>query len=170
MRFVPAQPIVDLHRYREVRMPRDDVWAWFLAHPGRLLALDPLHARVEPVDLPLERGSRTLVHHEFPLGYREERVAQVTVLRPHVIGFGERVVRGTDWFPHSYRFDVAELDAGTSIVGFHLRGRFRMPGARWWWLPWFTRLAPTRIDQALARLEDALLRRDGEPGLASMPS
>ena len=160
MDIVPAPPVVDLRRYREVGAPRSEVWDWFLSRPEELMALDPLHARIEPVGLPLRRGSRVLIHHEFPLGYREDRVAQVTVLRPFVIGFGERVVSGTDWFPHSYRFSLAGLDDRTCVVGFHLRGRFRMPGARWWWLPWFTRLAPARIDQALVRLEAALLRRD----------
>lgn len=153
----PEKPIIDVRAFREIRFPRERVWEWMITHPCELLQVDSLHARVEPPELPLAKGDRILVHHEFPLGYRERRYAQINRLEPYVIGFGELVEEGRfDYFPHSYRFSVAELDAGTCIVGFDLRGRFRIPAARWWWMPIFRQLAPGRLEAALRRLERSL--------------
>jgi len=138
-----------------------------LANPCELLGFDPLHARVEPPELPLRKGMRIWIHHEFPFGYRERRYAQINRLEPYTIGFGELRAPGRrDYFPHSYSFTLDALGSAECIVQFRLRGRFRIPAARWWWLPWFRWSSPRRTEQALARLEASLLRgMQGEPAL-----
>ncbi len=152
-------PFVDLIRYREIALPREEIWDWMLTHPCELLAVEGFHARIDPPALPLRKGDAIRIHHVFPLGYRESRSARINKLTPYVIGFGEVADPGVhDFFPHSYRFRVAELDADRSVVGFDVRGRFRIPGARWLWMPWFSRIAPGRLDEALERLEQALAR------------
>ncbi len=153
----PDDATIDLERFRKIGFPREAVWEWMLGHPCELLSIDPLHARVEVPGLPLEKGDRILIHHEFPLGYRERRYAQINKIEPYVIGFGELTEEGRfDYFPHSYRFSVADLDSESCVVGFHLRGRFRFPAARWWWMPWFRQIAPARFEDALDELEASI--------------
>ncbi len=157
-------PAIDVIGYREVGFSREAVWDWMLTHPCELLATEGFHARVDPPTLPLRKGDRILIHHELPLGYRERRYARINKLEPYVIGFGEVARPGVyDFFPHSYRFRLAELDAARCIVRFDVRGRFRIPGGRVWWMPWFQHTAPRRLEQLFDRLDDALRRDLGEP-------
>ena len=153
------EPFIDLKAFREVGFPREKVWAWMLTHPCELLATEGFHAHVDPPTLPLCKGDRIMVRHEFPLGLRENRYARINKLAPYVIGFGEVAERGVyDFFPHSYRFSVAELGPETSVVGFDVRGRFRIPGGRWLWMPWFQHIAPGRLENLLGRLDEALAK------------
>lgn len=148
------EPFIDLKAHREVAFPRQRVWEWMITHPAELLATEGYHARVEPARLPIAKGDRIMIHHELPLGIRESRHARINKLAPYVIGFGEVSEPGVyDFFPHSYRFSLAELDAETTVVGFDIRGRFRIPGGRFLWMPWFRQLAPARLQNLLGRLD-----------------
>lgn len=173
----PPTPIVDYSGYRELPFARERVWRWMLDHPAELLALDPFHARVEAPPLPLERGVRIPIDHEFPFGYRERRDARINALRPYVIGFGEVRNRGYDAFPHSYRFKLGEAEPNRTILCFDIRGRFRLPAARFWLVPVFDQIAPGRIRRGLARLAATIhahLRESSSPGdqtpSASLPT
>ena len=156
---------IDICGFREVPFPRAKIWEWMLTHPVELLGTEAFHARVEPPSLPLAKGDKIMIHHEFPVGrlrYRESRYARINKLAPFVIGFGEVALPGVyDFFPHSYRFRLAELDADTTVVGLDLRGRFRIPAGRLLWMPWFQRIAPGRLQNMLARLDAVLCRALG---------
>ena len=143
--------------YRKIAFPRPKIWEWMLTHPVELLGSVDFHERVEPPALPLAKGDKIMIHHAFPLGYRESRYARINKLAPFVIGFGEVALPGVyDYFPHSYRFRLAELDADTTVVGLDLRGRFQIPGGRVLWMPWFRLLSPFLMENTFDRLEAAV--------------
>jgi len=157
---------VHVERRRELAAPASTVWAWMHAAPGLPLFTVNVfhHAAVLGAPGPLAVGSRVEVEHRF-CGRREARVARIARLAAHAdgggeIGWGEVKAAGDDWFPHGQHLEVRALDGGRSLLLNRLRGSFRLPGARWWLVPWYRHVLPLVLDAENAEVARAV---EGRP-------
>jgi hypothetical protein len=96
-----------------------------------------------------------IMHHIWGL-YRQIRIARIRVHRKYFVAWGELQEHGLDRFPHSQSFMVVPLDTHTCLVVNRLRGQFRIPGARYWFLPLYRQLAPRILDYENRRIAAAV--------------
>src|SRR5262249_13182738 len=74
----------------------------------------------------------------------------------YFVAWGELQEHGIDRFPHSQSFTVVPLDAQSCLDINRLRGQFRIPGARYWFLPLYSQLAPRILDYENRRIAAAV--------------
>ncbi len=94
-------------------------------------------------------------HHIWGL-YRQTRLARIRAYRKYFVAWGELQEHGFDRLPHSQSFTVVPLDAQSCLVVNRLRGQFRIPGARYWFLPLYRQLAPRILDYENRRIAAAV--------------
>lgn len=133
---------IRLSRQREIRAPAERVWDWMRDARGLgLFRVNVFHARAETIAPELGVGARVQILHR--LGFASElREARLTALAPFEIAWAETKIGGADWFPHAQRFILDPLDPQRCRVENTLEGTFRLPGARWWLLPWYRHVLP----------------------------
>jgi len=102
----------------------------------------------------LEVGTEILIDHAL-LWRREARIARITELEPFTIAWTEIKATGEDWFPHFQRFEVTAIADDRCRVHNTLKGRFRLPGARWWLVPWYRHVLPLVLHAENRRLARA---------------
>ena len=94
-------------------------------------------------------------HHIWGL-YRQTRIARIRAYRKYFVAWGEFQEHGLDRFPHSQSFTVVPVDDESCLVVNRLRGQFRIPGARYWFLPLYRQLAPRILDYENRRIAAAV--------------
>ena len=156
VRRTAYSPIVyECERGLQINASADTVWDW-MADARRLLSLNIFHVAV-PYPEPVTRAGLCvpIMHHIWGL-YRQTRIARIRAYRKYFVGWGELQEQGLDRFPHSQSFTVVPLDAQTCLVVNRLRGQFRIPGARYWFLPLYRQLAPRILDYENRRIAAAV--------------
>ncbi len=137
--------IYQCERRLRINASADTVWQW-MADVRHLLQLNIFHTAVvfpEPVK---QTGIRVPIRHNICGLYRRTRMARIRTYRKYFVAWSELQEQGTDWFPHSQSFTVVPIDGQSCMVVNHLRGKFFMPGARYWFLPFYGMLAPRLLD------------------------
>ena len=145
-------PIVyECERCLQINAPADTVWYW-MTDARRLLSLNIFHVAVTYPE-PVTRVGLCvpIMHHIWGL-YRQIRTARIRAYRKYFVAWGELQEHGLDRFPHSQSFTVVPLDLQTCLVVNRLRGQFRIPGARYWFLPLYRQLAPRILDYENRRI------------------
>ena len=142
-------------RRRRINASADMVWRW-MADVRRLLRLNIFHAAVEYPEPVMQAGLRIPIRHNIFGLYRQTRLARIRAYRKYFVAWGEPQEHGTDRFPHSQSFTVVSLDAQSCLVINRLRGQFRIPGARYWFLPLYSQLAPRILDYENRRIAAAV--------------
>lgn len=132
-------------RCRRINAPADTVWRW-MADVRRLLRLNVFHAAVDYPEPVMQTGLQVPIRHNICGLYRQTRVARIRAYRRYFVAWGELQAHGLDRFPHSQSFTVVPLDAESCLVVNRLRGQFRIPAARYWFLPLYRQLAPRILD------------------------
>src|SRR5215510_6562638 len=139
----------------------DTVWGW-MADVRRLLSLNIFHVAVAYSEPVMQVGLRVpVLHHIWGL-YRQTRIARIRAYRKYFVAWGELQEHGIDRFPHSQSFRVVPLDAQSCLLVNRLRGQFRIPGARYWFLPLYRQLAPRILDDENRRIAAAVAALEGE--------
>jgi len=133
----------------------DTVWSW-MADVRRLLELNIFHAAIEYPEPVLRAGLQVPIRHNICGLYRQTRLARIRAYRKYFVAWGELQEHGIDRFPHSQSFTVVPLDAQSCLVINRLRGQFRIPGARYWFLPLYRQLAPRILDYENRRIAAAV--------------
>jgi hypothetical protein len=127
-----------------------------MADVRRLLRLNIFHTGVEYPEPVIQAGLQVPIRHNIFGLYRRTRIARIRAYRKYFVAWGEFQEYGTDWFPHSQSFTVVPLDAQSCLVINRLRGQFRIPGARYWFLPLYKQLAPRILDCENRRIAAAV--------------
>jgi hypothetical protein len=153
----PHAPVVyECERRLQINASADTVWDW-MADARRLLSLNIFHVAVMYSEPVMQAGLCVpIVHHIWGL-YCQTRVARIRAYRKYFVAWGELQEHGFDRFPHSQSFTVVPLDAQTCLVVNRLRGQFRIPGARYWFLPVYRQLAPRILDYENRRIATAVM-------------
>jgi hypothetical protein len=157
VRHTAYSPIVyECERCLQINVSADTVWDW-MADARRLLSLNIFHAAV-PYPEPVTRAGLCIpiMHHIWGL-YRQTRIARIRAYRKYFVAWGEFQEHGLDRFPHSQSFTVVPLDEQSCLVVNRLRGQFRIPGARYWFLPLYRQLAPRILDYENRRIAEAVM-------------
>jgi ligand-binding SRPBCC domain-containing protein len=124
-----------------IKAPADTVWHW-MSDVRRLLSLNLFHAAVTYPEPVRQSGLRIPVRHSIFGLYRRTRMARIHTYEKYVVAWGELQEEGIDRFPHSQSFKVVPIDAQTCMIINRLRGKFRLPAGRYWFLPFYRWLAP----------------------------
>ena len=150
-------PIVyECERFLQINASADTVWDW-MADARRLLSLNIFHVAVTYPEPVMQAGlCIPIMHHIWGL-YRQTRIARIRAYRKYFVAWGELQEYGLDRFPHSQSFTVVPLDEQTCLVVNRLRGQFRIPGARYWFLPLYRQLAPRILDYENRRIAAAVM-------------
>ena len=138
-------------RRLQIEAPAEAVWDW-MSDLRRLLSLNPFHVQVDSAQPVNKAGQRVPVRHNVFGLYRRVRIARIRVYRPFHVAWGELQEHGRDWFPHSQSFTVLPVGAHRCTIVNRLRGKFPLPGARYWLLPFYHRLACRILDQENMKL------------------
>lgn len=143
----PTRPAVvyTCERCLRINASADAVWHW-MADVRRLLRLNIFHTAVEYLEPVMQAGLQVPIRHNIFGLYRQTRLARIRAYRPYFVAWGELQEHGLDRFPHSQSFTVVPLDAQSCLVVNRLRGQFRIPAARYWFLPLYRLLAPRILD------------------------
>jgi hypothetical protein len=118
----------------------------------RLLSLNIFHVAVTYPEPVMRVGLCVPIMHHIWGFYRQIRIARIRAYRKYFVAWGEFQKHGLDRFPHSQSFTVVPLDPQTCLVVNRLRGQFRIPGARYWFLPLYRQLAPCILDYENRRI------------------
>lgn len=143
--------VYQCERRLQIEAPAEAVWDW-MADVRRLLSLNPFHVHVDSAWPINKAGQRVPVRLNVFGLYRRVRIARTRVYRPFHVAWGELQERGRDWFPHSQSFTVLPVDGQRCTIVNRLRGKFALPGARYWLLPFYHRLACRILDQENLKL------------------
>lgn len=146
-------------RSRRMDASADVVWQW-MSDVRRLLRLNVFHVAVDYPAPVRQAGIRVPIVHSIGGLYRQVRVAYIRAYRPYFVAWGELRPYGRDRFPHSQSFTVVPVDAGHCLVQNHLRGTWDLPGAGFWFLPLYGRLAPRLLDLENRRIAAAVATGD----------
>ena len=140
-----TEAAVRVERTARLFAPAERVWEWMCdARTLTLFHLNVFHAHAECDEAELAPGVRVRIDHK--LGWkRERRVARISKLEPFEIAWAEVKEEGEDWFPHFQRFTLTP-DGPECRLRNALRGTFRLPGARWWLVPWYRHVLPRVLD------------------------
>lgn len=147
--------IYHCERRLQISAAADTVWHW-MADARRLLRLNIFHTAVlysEPV---LQAGLRIPIAHNICGLYHRTRIARIRIYHKYVVAWGELQAEGKDWFPHSQSFTVLPIDAQSCFIVNQLRGKFFMPGARYWFLPFYRLIAPRILDHENHQIASAV--------------
>ena len=146
VRHIACSPLVyECERCLQIKASADIVWDW-MADARRLLSLNLFHVAVTCPEPVMQVGLCVpIMHHIWGL-YRQTRIARIRAYHKYFVAWGELQEHGLDRFPHSQSFTVVPLDEQSCLVVNRLRGQFRIPGARYWFLPLYRRLAPRILD------------------------
>ena len=143
--------VYECERQLQIEAPAEVVWDW-MSDVRRILSLNPFHVCVDSA-LPVNQaGQRVPVRHNVFGLYRRVRIARIRVYRPFHVAWGELQEHGRDRFPHSQSFTVLPVDAQRCRIVNRLRGKFDLPGARYWVLPFYHHLACRILDQENRKL------------------
>jgi hypothetical protein len=137
--------VYECERCLQITASADTVWDW-MADARRLLSLNIFHVAVAYPEPVMRAGLCVPIMHHIWGPYRQIRIARIRVHRKYFVAWGELQEHGLDRFPHSQSFTVVPLDTQTCLVVNRLRGQFRIPGARYWFLPLYRQLAPRLLD------------------------
>ena len=158
----------ECERRLQIQAPAEAVWHW-IADVRRLLALNIFHAAVE-YPVPVQRaGLQIPIRHNILGLYCPVRLAYIRVYRKYYVAWGELQAQGKDWFPHSQSFTVVPLEAQCCLVMNRLRGKFYMPGARYWFLPVYRHLAPRILDHENRQIAAAVTARQARTAVRTVP-
>ena len=138
--------IYECERRLPIEAPAEAVWDW-MSDLRPLLSLNPFHAHVDSPQPVNEAGQRVPIRHNVFGVYRRVRIARISAYRRFHVAWGELQECGRDWFPHSQSFTIVPVDAQRCTIVNRLRGKFSLPGARYWLLPFYHRLACRILDQ-----------------------
>jgi hypothetical protein len=147
--------VYECERRLQIHASADTVWGW-MTDVRRLLQLNIFHVAVESAAPVMQAGVRVPIRHNVCGLYRRTRVAHIRVYRKYFVAWGELQEGGTDRFPHSQSFTVVPIEAQSCLVINRLRGTFRLPGARYWFLPFYGWLAPRLLDYENQRIAAAV--------------
>ena len=147
--------VYECERRMRINASADTVWSW-MADVRRLLELNIFHAAIEYPEPVLRAGLQVPIRHNICGLYRQTRLARIRAYRKYFVAWGELQEHGIDRFPHSQSFTVVPLDAQSCLVINRLRGQFRIPGARYWFLPLYRQLAPRILDYENRRIAAAV--------------
>ena len=147
--------VYECERRRRINASADTVWDW-MADVRRLLGLNIFHAAVEYPEPVMQTGLQVPIRHNICGLYRQTRLAHIRAYRKYFVAWGELQEHGIDRFPHSQSFTVVPLDAQNCLIINRLRGQFRIPGARYWFLPLYSQLAPRILDSENRRIAAAV--------------
>jgi len=152
-----ARPAVvyECERRLQINASADTVWRW-MADVRHLLGLNIFHAAVDYPEPVTRAGLQVPIRHNICGLYRQTRLARIRAYRKYFVAWGELQEYGTDRFPHSQSFTVVPLDAQNCLIINRLRGQFRIPGARYWFLPLYSQLAPRILDSENRRIAAAV--------------
>jgi hypothetical protein len=137
--------IYECERRLQIDAAAETVWQW-MADVRRLLRLNVFHATVEYAEPVRQAGLEVPIRHHILWLYRCTRIARIRTYRTYFVAWGELQEHGVDRFPHSQSFTVIPVDARHCVVVNRLRGKFVIPGARYWFLPFYRLLAPRLLD------------------------
>jgi hypothetical protein len=146
-------------RRLQINASADTVWRW-MADVRHLLGLNIFHTAVEYPEPVMQAGLQVPIRHNICGLYRQTRLARIRAYRKYFVAWGELQEHGTDRFPHSQSFTVVPLEAQSCLVINRLRGQFRIPGARYWFLPLYRQLAPRILDYENRRIAAAMATLD----------
>ena len=157
VRCTAYSPIVyECERCLQINASADTVWSW-MADARRLLSLNIFHVAIPYPEAVTRAGlCIPIMHHVWGL-YRQTRIARIRAYRKYFVAWGEFQEHGLDRFPHSQSFTVVPLDEQSCLVVNRLRGQFRIPGARYWFLPLYRQLAPRILDYENRRIAAAVM-------------
>jgi hypothetical protein len=147
--------VYECERRLRLNASADAVWQW-MADVRRLLSLNIFHAAVEYPEPVTRAGLRVPIRHNICWLYRQTRIAYIRAYRPYFVAWGELQEGGIDRFPHSQSFTVVPIDTHSCVIINSLRGKFRIPGVRYWFLPFYRRLAPRLLDHENRRIAAAV--------------
>ena len=152
-----ARPAVvyECERRLQINASADMVWRW-MADVRRLLGLNIFHAAVDYPEPVTRVGLQVPIRHNICGLYRQTRLARIRAYRKYFVAWGELQEHGIDRFPHSQSFTVVPLEAQSCVIINRLRGQFRIPGARYWFLPLYSQLAPRILDYENRRIAAAV--------------
>jgi hypothetical protein len=159
-RHAAHAPIVyACERCLRINASADTVWGW-MADVRRLLSLNIFHTAVAYPEPVMQAGLCVPIPHHIWGLYRQTRIARIRAYRQYFVAWGELQERGIDRFPHSQSFTVVPLDAQSCLIVNRLRGQFRIPGARYWFVPLYRQLAPRILDYENRRIAAAVAALD----------
>ena len=138
--------IYECERRLQIEAPAEAVWDW-MSDLRRLLGLNRFHVGVDGTRPVTEVGQCVPIRHNVFGLYRRVRVARIRAYRRYHVAWGELQEHGKDWFPHSQSFTILPVDSRRCTVVNRLRGKFLLPAARYWLLPFYRRLAPRILDE-----------------------
>jgi hypothetical protein len=147
--------IYECERRLQIDAAAETVWQW-MADARRLLRLNIFHAAVEYAEPVRQAGLEVPIRHNILWLYRRTRIARIRAYRPYFVAWGELQEHGVDRFPHSQSFTVVPVDAQGCMVVNRLRGKFVIPGVRYWFLPFYQLLAPRLLDYENRRIAAAI--------------
>jgi hypothetical protein len=153
--------VYECERRLYINASADTVWHW-MADVRRLLCLNIFHTAVDYPEPVTQAGLRVPIQHNVCWLYRQTRMAHIRTYRRYCVAWGERQEHGVDRFPHSQSFTVVPLDARSCVIVNRLRGTFRLPGARYWFLPFYRRLAPRILDHENRQIAVAVTGMKGK--------
>ena len=163
VRRTAYSPIVyECERGLQINASADTVWGW-MADARRLLSLNIFHTSVAYPEPVMQAGLRVPIPHHIWGLYRQTRIARIRAYHKYFVAWGELQEHGIDRFPHSQSFTVVPLDAQSCLIINRLRGQFRIPGARYWFLPLYRLLAPRILDDENRRIAAAVAVLDHGP-------
>ena len=155
-RTAHAPIVYECERCLQINASADAVWDW-MADARRLLSLNIFHVAVTYPEPVMRAGLCVPIRHHIWGLYRQMRLARIRAYRKYFVACGEFQQHGFDLFPHSQSFTVVPLDTQTCLVVNRLRGQFRIPGARYWFLPLYRQLAPRILDYENRRIAAAVM-------------
>lgn len=147
--------IYECERRLQIHASAETVWQW-MADVRQLLRLNIFHAAVEYAAPVRQAGIEVPIRHNVLWLYRRTRIARIRAYRTYFVAWGELQECGVDRFPHSQSFTVIPVDAQCCMVVNRLRGKFVIPGARYWFLPFYRLLAPRLLDYENRRIAAAI--------------
>ncbi|MCZ6874193.1 MAG: hypothetical protein O7G88_11820 [bacterium] len=132
-------------RRLRINASADMVWQW-MSDVRHLLRLNVFHTDVPFSEPVMQAGLRVPIRHNICGLYRRTRIARIRIYRKYFVAWSELQEQGRDYFPHSQSFTIVPIDAQSCLIVNHLRGKFFMPGARYWFLPFYRIIAARLLD------------------------
>lgn len=154
-RGLSAPLLYTCERRLAIAASAETVWTW-MSDVRRVLRLNPFHEAVDSPEPVCQVGACVPIQHHIWGLYRQTRIARIRIYRRYCIAWGELQEYGLDRFPHSQSLTLLPVDTQRCVVLNTLRGQWRLPAARYWFLPIYRRLAPRILDYENRRLAAAV--------------